>query len=120
MLALLVISGDPLGRLGLDVVDSQNIADRVRAAHASAASVTAFQLILLVNGAAGVANKERCRSDLPAILRPHTGWKFCPMDAKGAALVIDQAARPEFRDREKPGALQICLGRYMGFGELIL
>src|SRR5271157_563645 len=107
MLALLVIRGDPLGRLGLDVVDSQNIADRVCAAHAGAASVTAFQLMLLVNGSAGVANKERCRGDLPTILGPHTGWKFCPMDAKGTAFVIDQAARAEFRDRKKPCALEI-------------
>ncbi len=29
------------------------------------------------------------------------------MDAKGAALVIDQAARAEFRDRKKPCALEI-------------
>ena len=107
MLALLVVGGDPLGRLGLDVVDAQHIADRMRAAHASTASVAAFRLILLVSGAACVANKERRRGKLPAILGPHTGWKFRLMDAKGAALVIDQAARPEFGDRKKPRALEI-------------
>jgi hypothetical protein len=61
--------------------------------------VTPFRLILLVNGTAGVANKERCRGDLPAILGAHTGWKFRPMDAKGATLVIDQAARAELGNR---------------------
>src|SRR5438046_1380805 len=101
MLPFLVIRGDPLSRLGLDVVDPQNIADRVRAAHAGAASVAAFKLMLLVNRTAGVADKERCRGDLPANVGPHTGWELRPMDAKGATLVVDQATWAEFRDRKK-------------------
>jgi len=108
VLPLLVVSGDPLGRQRLDVVDPQNIADRVRAGHARAASVTALRLVLVVSGAAGIANEERRRRKLPAILGSDTGWKFCAIHAKGAALVIDQAPRPELSNRKKPCALEKC------------
>jgi hypothetical protein len=122
MLPLLIVGGDPLGRLGLDIVNSQHIPDRVRTDHARAASMATLRFVLLVNSATGVANKERCRGDLPAILGPHTGWKFRPMDAKRAALVINQAARAEFGDRKKPRPLEIggsralaaADGRYVG------
>src|SRR5262249_49983875 len=45
--------------------------------------------------------------DLSAVLGPHAGWQFCPIDAERAALMVDQAARSEFGDREKARALQI-------------
>ena len=106
--ALLVVSGDPLGWQRLDVVDPQNIADRVRASHACAASVTALRLVLVVSGAAGITNEERRRRKLPAIFGSDTGWKFCAIHAKGAALVIDQAPRPELSNRKKPCALEKC------------
>jgi hypothetical protein len=65
MLAFLVVGSDPLGWQGLDVVDPQNIANRVRAGHARAASVTPFRLVLLVYGTAGIANEERCGRKFP-------------------------------------------------------
>ena len=107
MLALLVIGRDPLGGYGLDVIDPQNIADRMRAGHGSTASMAALRFVRLVNAAAGIADKKAGRRELPAILGPHTGWQLCAMDAIGAALVIDQAARPEFGDRNEARALQM-------------
>ena len=95
LLALLVVGGDPLGGLGLDVVDAQDIADRMRAAHAGAASVATFRLVLLVNGAAGVANKERRRGESSRHPRP----------AHRAAVSLDGRERRGPRDRSG------CAGR---------
>ena len=108
VLALLVVGGDPLRRQRLDIVDPQNIADRVRDGHGGTASVTPPRLVLVVNGAAGIANEERCCRKFPTVFGSHTGRKFCAIDAEGAALVVDQASRPEFGDRKEPRALKIC------------
>ena len=70
--------------------------------------MTALRLVLVVSGAAGITNEERRRRKLPAIFGSDTGWKFCAIHAKGAALVIDQAPRPELSNRKKPCALEKC------------
>ena len=107
MLAFLVVGGDPLCGHSFDIVDPEDIADRIDAGHGSTASVTALRLLLLVDGAAVIANEECCRRKLPAVLGPHTGWELRAVYAEGAALVIDQTARPEFGDRKKSRALEI-------------
>ena len=81
-LALLVIGGDPLGRLGLDIVDPQNIADRVRAAHASAAGVAAFRLVLLVTAPQASQTKSVAVASFPPFSARTPGGSFASWTRK--------------------------------------
>ena len=119
-LAILVVRRDPLGRLRLDIVDAQHIADRMTPPIASPAGVATFRLV----GCARRRIRRKHRA-LPSRVGHLLGCaarrKLGLVDPIGAALVIDQAARSEFGDGEEARALEIgrlwrsaAAGRHIG------
>ena len=107
-LPIFVIGGDPLGRLGLDVVDAQHIADRMNPTHSRIAGVAPFRLVVAMSGATLFANEDRCGRKAATFLGPNTWRQLGLVNAVGAPLVIDQAARAEFGNGDEASPLQIC------------
>src|SRR4029077_3879438 len=110
-LPILIIGGDPLCGLRLDVFDTQHVADRMDAAHGRLAYVATFRFVALVRGATLVADIERVGCEPAAVFRTDVGRQLGLGNAVGAALVVNQAARPKLRNGDETSALEIS-----GFG----
>src|SRR6516165_9629990 len=89
------------------VVDTQHVADRMDAAHGRLAYVATFRLVALVRGATLVADIERVGREPAAVFRTDVGRQLGLGNAVGAALVVNQAARPELRNGDETSALEI-------------
>jgi hypothetical protein len=79
----------------------------MNAAHRSEADVATFWFVGLVRSTALVAYVEYPGGQLSRFLCPDAGWQLGLVDAIGPTFMIDQAARPELRDGDEAGALEI-------------
>ena len=64
-----------------------------------------FGLVLLVAGTAFVAHVYCRRRESSPFLTPYAGGQLSFVDSIGSPLMIDEAARPEFRDSKKARTL---------------
>jgi len=110
-LPLLVVRGDAIGRLRRHVLDAEDVVHDLGLAERSAAGMAVRSLVFEVARAARAADPHRCRGE------PRVGGRSALVtdrqdgadDAVRAALVIDEAARPELGEREEARALEVRL-----------
>ena len=103
-LSVFVVGGDSFGGLGFDVVDSNDISDRVDATHVGVANVTTFRLGV-VRGPALLTDKEGLGGQASSIRIPLFRGELGFVNAERAPLMIDETARPKLRNREEPCTL---------------
>src|SRR5208282_3876381 len=104
-LPLLVVGRDPFGGQGLDVVDAQNVEDRMDAGDRVSTRHATLSL-LGVRRPAIIADEQPVGCQ-PALGRTQFGAQSSLVDAIRAALVIDEAARAKLCDGQEACALEI-------------
>ena len=110
-LALFVVRGDVLRRMGGDVLDPVRVADHLGVAERLSAGVAHRQVVAEVSRAAARADAHRPGG------QPHVGRRRLPVtereqrphDPVGAPLVVDEAARAELGECEEARTLEVRL-----------
>ena len=110
-LALFVVRGDVLRRMGGDVLDPVRVADHLGVAERLSAGVAHRQVVAEVARAAARADAHRPggQSRVGRRRLPVTEREQRPHDPVGAPLVVDEAARAELGQRKEARSLEVRL-----------
>ncbi len=101
--ALFVIRRDALSRGGLDVIDAQGLLDGDLTRHVVVAPMTQLDLSLMRCATVG-ADVDILGRQFRSVALPPEVRQGGFHDPVGAALMIDQTARAEFRNSQKTGS----------------